>query len=229
MRCKKSRWGSACLTLIQVCAALVCYGGAGCGANKAVVKHPGHSGTDESADSDPQEESAPELLPPEHEATEHVTIKTSLGDIVIGLYGADAPSTVKNFLGYVDRGFYSSKVFHRVIPGFMIQGGGFDAALSRAQTESAIKLEIIPGLKHEPGVVSMARTSDPNSATSQFFICVGSAPQLNGGYAAFGKVEKGHEVVQAIASVPTKTVELENGPMADVPSDPVVIEAITRN
>jgi peptidyl-prolyl cis-trans isomerase A (cyclophilin A) len=169
-----------------------------------------------------------EPLPPEHEITDRVEVVISMGTIVIGLYGKDAPRTVENFMKYVDSGFYSGKIFHRVIPGFMIQGGGFDPELQRAPTEDPIKLEIIPGLKHDVGTVSMARTSDPHSATSQFFICVANAPQLNGGYAAFGKVESGEDVVEAISQVTTETVDTEMGPMADVPVVPVIIEAVNR-
>jgi peptidyl-prolyl cis-trans isomerase A (cyclophilin A) len=173
-------------------------------------------------------------LPPEHEVTDRVQIKTTMGDITVGLYGKDAPRTVQNFLSYVDSGFYSGKIFHRVIPGFMIQGGGFDRSLKRAPTNAPLKLEVIPGLRHEAGVISMARTSDPHSATSQFFICVGSAPQLNGGYAAFGMVESGEKggngmkVVEEISEVPTNSQDTDAGPMADVPVNPVIIESVNR-
>ena len=164
----------------------------------------------------------------EHNVTDRVEIKTSMGSIVVGLYGDDAPDTVRNFLSYVDRGFYSGKIFHRVIPGFMIQGGGFDPALVRADTDPPIRLQIIPGLKHEAGTVSMARTSDPNSATSQFFVCVAAAPQLNGGYAAFGTVEEGLTVALEISSVPIQTTTGPRGEMADVPVEPVTIEYVRR-
>lgn len=155
-------------------------------------------------------------------------LKTSMGTIVLGLYGKDAPLTVENFLNYVDKDFYKGSICHRIIAGFMMQCGGFDSDLKRLPTEKTIKLEIIPGLKHEPGVLSMARTSDPHSASSQFFVCVGSAPQLNGGYAIFGKVEEGLEVVEAISKVETHTAETEQGPMADVPVTPVIIESVKR-
>jgi cyclophilin family peptidyl-prolyl cis-trans isomerase len=171
---------------------------------------------------------APLPVSMEQDVTERVEIKTSMGSIVVGLYGDAAPDTVKSFLSYVDRGFYSGKIFHRVIPGFMIQGGGFDAALERAETDPPLRLEIIPGLKHEAGIISMARTSDPNSATSQFFICVSAATQLNGGYAAFGHVEEGLTVALEISSVPTQTVTGERGEMNDVPTQPVVIEHVRR-
>lgn len=164
----------------------------------------------------------------EFEVTDRIKISTSKGVIVVGLYGKDAPRTVSNFLKYVDKGFYSDKIFHRVIEGFMIQGGGFDSGLKRAPTDSPVNLEIIPGLKHEVGTLSMARTSDPHSATSQFFICVGVAPQLNGTYAAFGRVEKGEDVLRAISKAPTETLDTVAGPMDDVPIDSVVIESISR-
>lgn len=169
-----------------------------------------------------------EKLPPEHEVTDKIEVQTSMGTFVIGLYGKEAPKTVANFLSYVDSGFFSGKTFHRVITEFMIQGGGFDASLNKAQTQEPIRLEIIPGLRHEPGIISMARTSDPNSATSQFFVCVADAPQLNGGYAAFGKVLEGLEVVEAISRVATKTIDTSGGPMSDVPVAPVVIESVRR-
>jgi cyclophilin family peptidyl-prolyl cis-trans isomerase len=162
--------------------------------------------------------------------TDRVEFETSLGAFVLGLYGKQAPGTVANFLRYVEEGFYSGKIFHRVIPGFVIQGGGFDASLSRIETHEPIALEIVPGLKHEPGVVSMARTTLPKSATSQFFVCTAAAPQLNGGYAAFGKVESGLEVVEKISMVPTgkrQSGESETA-MEDVPLESVVILGARR-
>jgi cyclophilin family peptidyl-prolyl cis-trans isomerase len=163
------------------------------------------------------------------DVTERVEIVTNRGRIVVGLYGEAAPVTVANFLSYVDAGFYDGKIFHRVLPAFMIQAGGFDEALERGATESPVRLEIIPGLEHLPGIVSMARVaSEPNSATSQFFICVAQAPQLNGGYAAFGKVEEGYEVAMDISNVRTHGVQTNRGAMDDVPVTPVVIEALRR-
>jgi cyclophilin family peptidyl-prolyl cis-trans isomerase len=170
----------------------------------------------------------PEPLGPLHQVTDRVAIRTSVGTIVVGLYGNDAPNTVANFLSYVEQNFYGGTIFHRVIPGFMVQGGGFDPQLNRAETREPIQLEIIPGLKHEPGVVSMARTSNPHSATSQFFICVARSPQLNGGYAAFGKVEEGMDVATTISTVPTHTADGPTQPMDDVPVTPIIIESITR-
>jgi peptidyl-prolyl cis-trans isomerase A (cyclophilin A) len=197
---------------------------AGCGGNRARAAAQADGVSPAAEVSIPQ----PRRVSMEREVTDRIEIKTSMGTIVVGLYGKDAPNTVKNFLSYVDRGFYTGKVFHRVIPGFMIQGGGFDAKMERAATDAPIPLEIIPGLKHEPGVVSMARTNDPGSATSQFFVCVAQAVQLNGLYAAFGKVEEGLDVALDISSVPTQSISGEGGEMGDVPTNPVTIEHIKR-
>jgi cyclophilin family peptidyl-prolyl cis-trans isomerase len=168
-------------------------------------------------------------LSPRYQSTDVVVIKTSLGEMAFELYGKQAPKTVANFLEYIDDDFYSGKTFHRVINGFMIQGGGFDESLSRADTRSPISLEIIPGLKHTEGVISMARQpSDIHSATSQFFVCTSDAPQLNGTYAAFGKLISGEETLRAISKTATHTVETDYGKMDDVPITPVVIEAINH-
>ncbi len=175
------------------------------------------------------EEIASRPVPPKFEVTDRVSIRTSMGTMVVGLYGKDAPDTVQNFLRYVDSGFYSGKIFHRIIAGFMIQGGGFDTELQRIPTQEPIRLELVPGLEHAPGVISMARTpTDVNSATSQFFISVSMAPQLNGSYSAFGKVVEGEDVLFAISGVPTHTVESSTGSMEDVPVEPVTIDSITR-
>ncbi|MCK9523443.1 MAG: peptidylprolyl isomerase [Proteobacteria bacterium] len=161
--------------------------------------------------------------------TDRVLVVTNHGDIVLGLYGTAAPLTVQNFLRYVDSGFYAGKVFHRVIDGFMIQGGGFDAALQRdTETADPIRLELIPGLPHRPGALSMARTQHAVSATSQFFICVTEAWQLNGLYAIFGEVESGMDVVMGISVAATSSQESSDGVLDDVPTTPVVIESITR-
>lgn len=168
-------------------------------------------------------------VPPKFEVTDRVEIKTSMGTIIVGLYGKSAPETIANFLKYVDSDFYKGKVFHRVIAGFMIQGGGYDEKFSHAEPGEPIRLQLVPGLTHEPGVISMARQpNDLHSATSQFFICVASAPQLNGSYSAFGKVEAGEEVMYAISGVPTHSIETDYGKMDDVPSAPVVIESIRK-
>lgn len=154
-----------------------------------------------------------------------VKLETSMGNIVIELNEQAAPVTVKNFLGYVEAGFYDGVIFHRVIPGFMIQGGGFTKQMVEKETRDPIVNEARDSLSNERGTVAMARTSDPNSATAQFFINHGNNDFLNyiddnkAGYAAFGKVTEGMEVVDAIASVETTT---RNG-MDDVPVEPVTI------
>jgi peptidyl-prolyl cis-trans isomerase A (cyclophilin A) len=209
--------------------AYCCLQGFACGQGKAGQPAEASSNTETApAAITPSQEKSTEPLPPRHIVTNRIEITTSEGTVVVGLYGKDAPNTVANFLTYVKSGFYTGKIFHRIIPGFMIQGGGFDATLNRLPTRSPIRLELIPGLEHTPGIISMARTSNPHSATSQFFLCVGDTPQLNGAYAAFGKVEKGYEVVEKISRLPTKTAESERGPMADVPENPVTIEKITE-
>lgn len=154
-----------------------------------------------------------------------VKLETSMGNIVIELDEQAAPVTVKNFLGYVEAGFYDGVIFHRVIPGRMIQGGGFTKQMVEKETRDPIVNEARDGLSNERGTVAMARTNDPNSATAQFFINHGNNDFLNyiddnkAGYAAFGKVTEGMEVVDAIASVETTT---RNG-MDDVPVEPVTI------
>ncbi|OPY90489.1 MAG: Peptidyl-prolyl cis-trans isomerase A precursor [Syntrophaceae bacterium PtaU1.Bin231] len=157
-----------------------------------------------------------------------VLIKTSKGEIEAVLYRDKAPITVDNFLRYVEDGFYSGTIFHRVIPGFMIQGGGFNRYFTRKPTRPPIRNEAANGLKNERGTLAMARTSVVDSATSQFFINVVDNDLLNHGardygYAVFGKVTKGMDVVDAIASVPTGP----QGPFSsDVPRTAVIIESI---
>lgn len=159
-----------------------------------------------------------------------VLMKTSLGDIVIELYPEKAPKTVANFLQYVDDGFYSGLIFHRVIGNFMIQGGGFDKDMKQKSTRGPIPLESRNGLKNDAGTIAMARTSVPDSATSQFFINTVNNASLNhpnpdgNGYAVFGKVVSGMETVEKIAKVKTG----RSGPHSDVPSEPVVIESVSR-
>ena len=173
-----------------------------------------------------QEAPLPEA-PPKYEVTERVEIVTSMGSMVVGLYGKGAPQTTANFLRYVEKGFYDDKVFHRIIPGFMIQGGGYNEDFTHQDPDEPIRLELVPGLKHELGTISMARQpNNLHSATSQFFICVAAAPQLNGAYSAFGKVEEGEEVLYAISGVPTRSIETDYGKMDDVPVTPVIIETI---
>jgi len=158
-----------------------------------------------------------------------VLIKTSEGDITLELYADKAPITVKNFLNYVDDGSYDGTVFHRVIDGFMIQGGGFDKSGKQRDTRDAIKLESDNGLKNEEGTVAMARTSDPDSATNQFFINTADNIFLDNGYrdegyAVFAKVIKGMDVVKKIEGVQTTT---KHG-MGDWPVNDVVIISVKR-
>ncbi len=159
-----------------------------------------------------------------------VLMKTSMGDLVIELYPEKAPKTVENFLKYVDDGFYTNTIFHRVIGNFMIQGGGFTPEMAQKKTREPIPLESRNGLKNDVGAIAMARTSIPDSATAQFFINTVNNNSLNypspdgHGYAVFGKVVEGMETVEKIAKVPTGRF----GPHGDVPKEAVVIESITR-
>ena len=155
-----------------------------------------------------------------------ITVK-SFGTMTAELYPEMAPKTVENFVKLVEEGFYSGMIFHRVIPGFMIQGGGFDTNFDQKEAKS-IKGEfrangVQNDLKHERGVLSMARTSAPNSASSQFFIMHARAPHLDGQYAAFGKVYEGLEVIDKIANVPT-TIKMWM--YQDCPRKDVVITTI---
>jgi peptidyl-prolyl cis-trans isomerase A (cyclophilin A) len=158
-----------------------------------------------------------------------VLLKTSDGDIKVELYPEQAPKTVANFLAYVKSGQYSGTIFHRVIKGFMIQGGGYTTTYAEKPTRAPISLESRNGLKNALGTIAMARTSDPNSATAQFFINTADNAGLDypnpdgNGYAVFGKVIAGMDVVKKIEATPTTT----RGPMADVPQQPVVIESAT--
>jgi peptidyl-prolyl cis-trans isomerase A (cyclophilin A) len=166
-----------------------------------------------------------------------VEMKTSMGAITLELYADKAPKSVENFMRYAKDGFYDGTVFHRVIDGFMIQGGGFTVAtkpdgsageMKQKEARAPIQNEAKNGLKNEPGTIAMARTSDPHSATAQFFInLVNNSkldyPSFDGwGYAVFGKVTQGFEVVQKIAKVPTGN----SGMYQDVPVQPVVIESV---
>ena len=156
-----------------------------------------------------------------------VTLKTNFGDLVIELFEQESPVTVRNFLEYVKSGFYNGTLFHRVIPGFMIQGGGFDTAFEHKDAK-AIKGEflingVVNNIKHKRGVLSMARTNMPNSASSQFFIMHADSAFLDGQYAAFGKVTEGIEIVDKIAAVKTGSY----GYHRDVPREAVIIESIT--
>lgn len=153
-----------------------------------------------------------------------VQIETNKGTIKIGLYDDTVPATVNNFIKYVNDSFYDGLIFHRVINDFMIQGGSFYPNLTQKMpTYPPINLEINPELIHVDGAVAMARTSDLNSATSQFYICDGAQPHLDGNYAVFGQVIEGMDVVRSIASVQTHT---ENG-MENVPVEDVIIISVT--
>jgi cyclophilin family peptidyl-prolyl cis-trans isomerase len=160
-----------------------------------------------------------------------VVLSTSMGDIKLELYQDKAPVTVQNFLDYVKAGYYDGTVFHRVIPGFMIQGGGLNPDMrdKREGQKPPIKNESSNGLKNDTGTVAMARTSVPDSATSQFFINVKDNAFLNKenaqdkvGYAVFGKVVDGMDVVKKIEQVKTTT----KGPHQNVPADAVVIKSV---
>ncbi len=158
-----------------------------------------------------------------------VQLKTSMGDITVVLYPDKAPKTVANFLQYVNDGFYSGTLFHRVIDGFMIQGGGFTAEFAQKPTRAGIENEAGNGLKNTRGTLAMARTGDPHSATAQFFINVADNPALDHtaptpqgyGYCVFGEVVEGIDVVDQIRKVPTTS----RGSFQDVPATPVLIES----
>ncbi len=159
-----------------------------------------------------------------------VVMDTSMGKITVELDEVKAPETVKNFLAYVDEGFYDGTIFHRVIPNFMIQGGGMEPGLQQKPTQSPVKNEANNGLKNRKGTIAMARTADPHSATAQFFINVRDNdfldyPGQDGwGYCVFGEVVEGLDVVEKIKDVPTTTKR----PFEDVPVDDVVIQSVRR-
>lgn len=158
----------------------------------------------------------------------HVVMETSMGTVKLELFEKEAPISVKNFLAYVNSGFYSGTLFHRVINGFMIQGGGFNSDFRQKPTNAPIRNEAANGLKNLRGTIAMARTGAPDSATSQFFINVVNNDMLNRpspdgfGYAVFGKVVEGMDVVDRIKAVRTG---FSHG-MPDVPEQPVVIKSI---
>ena len=166
-------------------------------------------------------------------ANPRVILETNKGNIVLELYPDKAPKTVANFLQYVQEGFYTNTIFHRVINGFMIQGGGFTPKYERKNTHAPIINEATNGLKNKRGTIAMARTMDPHSASAQFFINVEHNDFLNHsgktprgwGYAVFGKVVQGMDVVNTIKVIPT----VPAGPFPkDVPRDPVIIVRATR-
>ena len=180
------------------------------------------------------EAAAPEAAPAPEQAkeTDMVIIKTTLGDIKVKLAADKAPLTVANFLAYVDAGFYNGTIFHRVIDGFMIQGGGFDASMNQKPTRAPIKNEAANGLQNKRGTLAMARTMVVDSATAQFFINVKDngfldfrAPNPQGfGYCVFGEVVEGMDVVDQIKGVRTGV----KAGMSDVPLETVAIVSVTR-
>lgn len=161
-----------------------------------------------------------------------IQISTRLGNIIVELDTAAAPKTVANILSYVDEGFYAGTLFHRVIPGFMIQGGGLTPDMSNKPNHAPIENEAANGLKNDRGTLAMARTSIPHSATSQFFINLKdndflnySSPSPQGwGYCVFGKVVEGMDVVDAIAKQPTGN----RAGHGDVPREDILIDSVTR-
>ena len=160
-----------------------------------------------------------------------VELNTNMGAIVIELNEEKAPKTVENFLNYVKSGQYDGTIFHRIIDGFMIQGGGMDAEMNEKPTNAPVENEADNGLKNDKGTIAMARTQDPHSATSQFFINVKDNDFLNHsgknmqgwGYTVFGKVTSGMDVIEKMKGVPTGRF----GMHADVPKEPVVIKSAT--
>jgi peptidyl-prolyl cis-trans isomerase A (cyclophilin A) len=154
-----------------------------------------------------------------------VVMETSKGPVRLELFPDKAPRSVENFLAYADSGFYEGTVFHRVIPRFMIQGGGFDARLKEKPTREPIRNEASNGLLNERGTIAMARTNDPNSATSQFYINLVNNRHLDGAYAVFGRVTAGMEVVDAIAALETRDL---GGAFTNIPIEDVVITSVKR-
>ena len=160
-----------------------------------------------------------------------VELETSMGNITIELNEEKAPKTVENFLNYVNSGHYEGTIFHRIIDGFMIQGGGMDAQMNEKKTNAPVENEADNGLKNDKGTIAMARTQDPHSATSQFFINVKDNDFLNHsgknmqgwGYTVFGKVTSGMDVIEKMKGVPTGRF----GMHADVPTEPVIIKSAT--
>lgn len=164
-------------------------------------------------------------------ANQIVKIETSLGDIEVELNAEKAPISAKNFIDYVSSGFYDGTIFHRVIPDFMVQGGGFDGDFNQKSTNAAIQNEADNGLKNARGTLAMARTPDPNSATAQFFINLKNNSFLDfksktpqgWGYAVFGQVVKGMDIVDKIAAQPTGS----HGHHQDVPKEQIVIKKVS--
>lgn len=169
-------------------------------------------------------------LPAKTDLAPQVVFQTTLGDLRIALAPEKAPVTVENFLHYVDSGFYNGVIFHRVVPGFVVQGGGFDQEYQKKTTQAPIANESNNGLQNLRGTLSMARTGDPNSATAQFFINLRDNAQLDGrpsqpGYAVFGKLVEGLEVIDAMAEQPQGN---HTGVFMNAPNTPIVIERAYR-
>ena len=165
-------------------------------------------------------------------ANPQVTFKTTEGDFTLELYPDKAPKTVKNFLTYVDNGFYTDTIFHRVIPNFMVQAGGFDEKMGQKQTLGTVENEADNSLINEVGTVAMARTSDPHSASSQFFINLQKNDFLNHqgttdgrtwGYCVFGKVIEGMDTINNIGQVKTGNV----GSFQNVPKEPIIVKEVS--
>jgi peptidyl-prolyl cis-trans isomerase A (cyclophilin A) len=158
-----------------------------------------------------------------------ITMETSLGNVKIELFEKEAPITVRNFLGYVKSGFYNGTIFHRVMPGFMAQGGGYTANRDEKPTGAPIKNEAANGLKNDRGTIAMARKPNPDSATAQFFINVVNNDMLNrpspdgAGYAVFGKVVEGMDVIDKIVKVKTQSVNMI---FQNLPETPVIIKSV---
>ena len=177
------------------------------------------------------------LFAQENASTVRVKLVTSAGDITLKLYPQKSPVTVKNFLAYVDSGFYNETIFHRVIPNFMVQGGGFTTAMTEKESGEPIVNESRNKLHNIRGTIAMARTSEPDSATAQFFINQRSNLQLDWapgkeGYTVFGEVEKGMGVVDFIATADTDTglmvTNAGQRPFQDVPVEAIVIKKVVR-
>ncbi len=195
----------------------------------AVKPEQGEIAQPESEPATKQVEAEPKAEKSDEEPFVYIQMKTSQGDIFIELNNELAPISTENFVRYANEGFYNETIFHRVIPNFMIQGGGFDKDMKKKETHEGIENEWKNGLSNTRGTIAMARLGgQANSGTSQFFINVADnafldTPRDGSGYAVFGKVVKGMDVVDAIRVVPTTT----KGPYGDVPVEPVVIEKVT--
>lgn len=199
---------------------------AGCGLVAALSGCGGGTDTNGGTSTTDVAANAPAPAPPADPVK--VTMVTSKGTIQLELYPDKAPVTVENFVSYVKKGHFDGTLFHRVIPGFMIQGGGFTEKLEEKPTDAPIKNESDNGLKNDRGTIAMARTGDPDSATSQFYINVADNEGLNypnadgHGYAVFGKVTEGMDVADKIVSVPTTSKEVGD----DVPVDAILIKSV---